>query len=150
MHNPPCGKKRSSGSYALKDPKVQPSQRVREFPDEKFAVNALGKLFCNACRETLSLKRSTLSNDIKSSKHVESKEKLKKKEVREVSIATALMKYDEKFNPKGQTLPDEHRVYRVKVMTAFLRAGIPITKLEYFCDILEENAYVLPKDTCLI
>lgn len=106
-------------------------------------VNHVGKLFCNACRETLSVKRSTLSNHIKSTKHLDGKENLKRKEAREVSIATALKKYNETVNPKGQTLQDEHRVYRVKVMTAFLRAGVPISKLEHFRDILEENALSL-------
>ena len=37
-------------------------------------------------------------------------------------------------------LPDEQRIYRVKVVIAFLRAGIPISKLEYLRHILEENA----------
>lgn len=94
-------------------------------------------------QESLSVKRSTLSNHIKSTKHLDGKENLKRKEAREVSIATALKKYNETVNPKGQTLQDEHRVYRVKVMTAFLRAGVPISKLEHFRDILEENALSL-------
>lgn len=33
---PPLGKKRSSGSRALKDPKVEPSKRVKEFPNEQY------------------------------------------------------------------------------------------------------------------
>ena len=31
-------------------------------------------------------------------------------------------------------------MYRVKVLTAFLRAGIPLAKLVHFWDILKENA----------
>ena len=34
-------------------------------------------------------------------------------------------------------------MYRVKVVTAFLRAGIPLSKLASFRDLLEENAYRL-------
>lgn len=52
----------------------------------------------------------------------------------------AMKKYDESNNSIGQTLPDDQRLYRVKVVMAFLRAGIPIAKLEYLRDILEENA----------
>ena len=33
--------------------------------------------------------------------------------------------------------------YCIKVVTFFLKAGAPLTKLDYFCDILEENAYLL-------
>ena len=87
-----------------------------------------------------SVKKSTIFNHIKSTKHAESKLKLAKKQAREIDIADALNKYDESTQPKGQTLPEDQRVYRVKVMMAFLRAGIPISKLEFLREILEENA----------
>ena len=138
--NPPTGKRRSSGRHGMQEPKIKPSQRVSEFPNEELTVSALGRLFCKACRETLSLKRSTVANHVKSTKHQQSKGKLQKKEAREKDIASALKRYDETTQPKEQTLPDEQRIYRVKVMMAFLRAGIPISKLEYLRDILEENA----------
>ncbi len=51
-----------------------------------------------------------------------------------MDIASAL---DESVNPKGQCLSQEQRVYRVKVVTAFLRAGVPIAKLKHFKDIME-------------
>ena len=86
------------------------------------------------------MKRSTLVNHIKSVKHNECKKKLKTKQGKEIEISTALKKCDESVNPKGQTLLDEQRVYRVKVMTTFLRAGVPISKLKYFRHLLEENA----------
>ena len=40
----------------------------------------------------------------------------------------------------AQRLPNEQCIYRVK---AFLHVGIPISKLEYLRDILEENALCL-------
>ena len=74
--NPPTGKKRSSGSSALKAKlKVHPSRRVQEFPGEELTVS-FGKLFCNACREHLSIKSSTVRNHVSSQKHVDSKTKL--------------------------------------------------------------------------
>ena len=87
--NPPSGKKRSSGSFAQKDPNVPPSARVKEFPNEELTVNSVGRLFCKACRETLSVKRSTLANHIKSVKHNECKKKLKTKQGKEIEISTA-------------------------------------------------------------
>ena len=35
---PPTGKKRSSGRHGLKQPKVSPSQRVKEFPNEQLSA----------------------------------------------------------------------------------------------------------------
>ena len=43
----------------------------------------------------------------------------------------------------GETLPKEQQIYRVKVVTAFLRAGIPLNKVSAFRDILEESAFRL-------
>ena len=86
--NPPKGKKRSTTQHK-KDPKVKPIKRVKEYPIEQLTVSG-GHLFCNACRETISVKRSTVSNHIKSSKHTTSKVNLQKKEAREMDIGSAL------------------------------------------------------------
>ena len=73
------------------------------------------------------------------------------KEARKQNIAMALMKYSEKEHLRGDTLPEEQQVYRIKVVTAFLRAGIPSSRLDSFRDVLEETAYcVTDDDTCLI
>ena len=47
---------------------VTPRQQVKEFPTEPFTVSH-GQLFCSACREQLSLKRSILKNHVESLKH---------------------------------------------------------------------------------
>ena len=38
--NPPTGKRRSSGRHGIQEPKIKPSQRVSEFPDEILTVSA--------------------------------------------------------------------------------------------------------------
>ena len=116
---PPQGTRYQVGSFALKDPNVPPSAMVKQFPNEQLTVNSVGRVFCKACRETLSVKRSTLANHIKSVKLNECQKKLKTKQVKEIEKSIALKKYDESVNPKGQTLLDEQRVYRVRVMTNF-------------------------------
>ena len=139
---PPVGKRRSQGKSAS-DPKgIEPGKRVKEFPNEQLKVSG-GKLFCSACREELGLKSSTIQNHIRSQKHASSKKKLELKEAREQDIAVALSKHNEKEHLRGETLPEQQQVYRVKVVTAFLRAGIPLSKLDSFRDLLEENAYRL-------
>ena len=150
LRNPPSGKKKSSGSSALNAPKVPPIQRVKEFPNEDLTISATGKLFCNACRETLCVKRSTITGHIKSAKHAKGKAKLKTRQARELDIAAALKKYDKEVYPQGENLPNEQRVYRVRVLTSFLRAGVPITKLPFFRDVLEENSLRLTERSHMI
>ena len=50
-------------------------QQVKEFPTEPFTVSR-GQLFCSACREQLSFKRSILKNHVESLKHRNSKDRL--------------------------------------------------------------------------
>ena len=88
-----------------------------------------GRLFCNACREELSRKRSVIVSHIKSEKHANGKAKLTEKGVHEKEV-----------HLEGETLPVEQQVYRVKVLHAFLRAGVPLHKVTRFRGILEENA----------
>ena len=135
---PPVGKKRSSGQ-ALKAPYVPkgitPSQRASEFPEEQLVVSG-GKLFCKACKEILCLKRSVILNHIKSSKHKDGKQALTTKQAREIDLARALERHDAQTHRKGETLPEEQKVYRAKVVFAFMEAGIPLSKLD--CPALRE------------
>ena len=43
----------------------------------------------------------------------------------------------------GETLPEQQQVYHVKVVTTFLKAGVPLSKIELIRDLLKENAYRL-------
>ena len=58
---------------------------------------------------------------------------------REREIAAALKAYELKVHPSGET----HKLYRIKVVTDFMTAGVPLSKVECFRPILEENAYRL-------
>ena len=49
--------------------------------------------------------------------------------------------------PRGESLPEEQQVYRVKVVSSFLKAGVPLSKMDSFRDLLEENAFRLT-DRC--
>ena len=109
---------------------AQPSA-MKEYPDEPFALSQ-GRLFCNSCREELSVKSSSLRTHVKSAKHQAGKKKLASKEARERDIAHALAAYDEEKHLKGETLPENQQVYRVKIVTTFLRAAVPLSKLEYY------------------
>ncbi len=94
------------------------SQRVSEFPQDCLTVSS-SKLFCVACREELSLRKGVIANHVASTKHKNGKERLTLKEAKERDIAKALVESDKDCHPVGETLPEEQRVYRVKVLKTF-------------------------------
>lgn len=141
-NKPPVGKHSCRGALTSDPKKVTPRQRVREFDNECLTVSR-GSLFWLGCREQLSLKRSVISNHIHSIKHSSSKERLKSKEIRERDLAESLKKHNSLLHPRGETLPEEHQIYRVKVVTTFLKAGVPLNKIDLFKELLEANAFRL-------
>ena len=141
-NKPPKGKKRSRGTCSS-DPKfITPEQRVKQHPKECFSVSNK-KLFCLACREELSVKSSMVIGHIKSVKHLTGKSRLESQKKKDLEIVEALRSNDAMHNPKGETLPDNQRVYRVKVTQTFLSAGVPLNKIPIFRSLLEEIGFRL-------
>ena len=97
------------------------------------------RLFCNACGEELGLKQSVIANHVKSIKHVLGKQHLAQEEASEFNIASVLAAI-QGVHPRGETLSEDQRIYRVKVGKVFLRTGTPLNKLGHFRPLLEENA----------
>ena len=143
---PPRGKRKckstNSSASSSATVTIRPQQRVSEFKDESLVVSN-GKLFCNACREELNLKKSSVKNHISSVKHKNGKVQLQAKAKRERDIADALQKHNGEQHLRGETLPIDQQVYRVKVVSCFLRAAVPLNKMQHFRNLLEENAYRL-------
>ena len=102
---------------------------MREFPGEHLTVS-MGKLFCNACREEVSLNSSSVKNHIHSAKHTEEKTRLSKRDASKKDIAVALKAHNGETHLVGEKLPEAQQVFRVKVVTAFLRSAVPLSKLE--------------------
>ena len=89
------------------------------------------------------MKKSIVQNHLSSTKHTSGKERLKAKEKRQSDIASILKNHDKEIHPVGEKLSEEVRVYRYKVVTAFLKAGVPLAKIDCFRELLEEGAYSL-------
>ena len=136
--NPPKGIKKGKGTVASEPQNVSPHDRVKRIPDDHLSV-VCGKLFCSACRENLSLKRSIITMHVQSTKHASGLERLASKEKRERTIAEMLKKYDQQVHPAGESLPESVRVYRIRMLSCFLKAGVPLN-MDNFRDILEEGA----------
>ena len=77
---------------------------------------------------------------LNSTKHKLSKERLSNKGKSEKDISHALQSSVHAVNIKGETLPEEQWVYRIKVVKTFLPCGIPLNKISEFRELLEENA----------
>ena len=69
---------------------------------------------------------TVICNHIGSAKHSKNKETLKSKELRNKEC---LQKYNDEVHMAAETLPEAQQVFRVKVVTAFLKAGIPQVSL---------------------
>ena len=149
--NPPVGRKRSKkgGSSVFAPKNISPYDRIKRYPGESLTLKK-GKLFCSGCREEISTKSCVIKQHVKSTKHQRAKERLKSNEKREMDLVEALQTYSRKHHPVGENLPEDTRIYRLKVVTAFLKAGIPLSKVDNFRDILEEPAYSLCDSSKLI
>jgi hypothetical protein len=141
--NPPHTGARKKKPACSTDPKsVSVVHRVNEFSGEML-INSAGKLFCSACREELSLKLSIVKNHVESAKHSRHKRQLEEKKGREQDIAQAFRVYEQEVHPVGESLPEAHKLWRIKVVTTFLKAGVPLTKIDQLRGLLEEHAYSL-------
>ena len=76
-------------------------------------------------------------------KHENGKTKLASREKRQKNISEILQKFDQDVHPVGENLPIAVRFHCVKVLTAFMKAGIPISKLDCFRDLLTEDVFSL-------
>ena len=68
---------------------------------------------------------------------------MKAREKNDSSIVDALQKYEDSNHPKGETLPDATKVFRVKIVSTLLRAGISLNKIDDLRELLEEGGYHL-------
>ena len=146
--NPPRGSWKGKGKVTADPKSVSPSDRVKAYPGENFIVSNK-KLFCRGCREELALKKSIVENHIASFKHKRGKDRLESKTKYEREISEALKRYDREHHPVGEHLPDSTRVYRVRVVSTMLKAGVPLSKLDKLRDLLEENARALTTSSSL-
>ena len=54
-----------------------------------------------------------------------------------------LQKCDQEKHPVGINLSDEVRVFRIKVVRSFLKAGVLLAKIDCFREMLEESVFRL-------
>ena len=132
-----ANKYKSRGATDVK--KISLRDRVSQFANEQLCVKG-NVIFCNTCKEVVSSKNSILVSHCSSKKHVSGKDKLKMSKLREQKIFKALSR---EKSQKDSTLPLTERAYRQEVVEEFLKAGIPIHKIDTLRPLLEKNGYRL-------
>ena len=63
--------------------------------------------------------------------------------MKDTDIAKCLKQYDEEQHPRGECLPENPKIYRIKVVSSFLKAGVLLTKIDSFRDVFEDHEYRL-------
>ena len=58
------------------------------------------------------------------------KNQLTEKQSRERDISEAFKSYEQEVHPSGETLSEVHKLWRVKVVTTFMKAAVPLAKVE--------------------
>lgn len=122
--------------------------RLKEYPNEHFTVVS-GNLRCNACSETLSLKKSSIGKHIKSSKHSKGISRIVRDKNESQSIIQCLQRFDKKENPSGSTLPEEMRFSRFEVVEGLLSGRIPLSNADVLRPIFEKYGRRLTSATNL-
>ena len=121
--------------------------RVAQFPNENLTTRE-SKLFCSACKERVSTKKSILRNHINSKKHNTGKGKLSKSKLRERSIIEVFQASENK-QVQDSTLPMNERAFRVEVLEDFLKTSVPVYKVDKLRPLLEKHGYRLTHSTNL-
>ncbi|KAK3286470.1 hypothetical protein CYMTET_5972 [Cymbomonas tetramitiformis] len=135
---PPSGTKRAGGGIRItKEPKIQPSQRLKEFPNHCLRISG-GKLFCSCCKEELSLLKQSVKTHVSSAKHSLAKDKYVQQRQDDAHITDVLTEYFTEHNDEATAgLEPEVHLYRYRVTESLLFAGVPISKGDYLRPLLE-------------
>ena len=142
----PAGKSRSERGE--NDPKLSSWQRVQEHKGE-YLKAVSGKLRCEACKETISKKSSTVKKHIQSAKHVKAKKAILDSKKKDQSVLDLIKRNDQAKHPKGETLPLDMHLYRFELVECFLAAGIPLSKIDCLRPFLERYGHRLTSESHL-
>ena len=142
------GTHRGGGKRISKEPKVSAAQRVDEFPDEGFIALSGNRLFCNGCKDTISLIRSRCVSHTKSEKHKAKKAARIAALSRNAELKDDLIAYFT-ANPaeQGASIRPEVHVDRFNITRAFSAAAIPIIKLDILRPTLEKHGHLSLTDS---
>ena len=121
---------------------------MKGYPKQHFAVVS-GSLRCNACSETLSLKKNSIDKHIKSSKHTNGVARIAKDKKQSQSIMECLKRRDMREHPSGSPSPVDICLFRFEIVECVLTGGIPLSKVDVLRPLLEKYGHRLTHSTNL-
>ena len=122
--------------------------RVKDYPKQHFAVVSRN-LRCNAYSETLSLKKSSIDEHVKSSKHTNGDARIAKDKKQSQSIMDCVKRQDVREHPSGSILPVEFRLFRFEIVECVISGGIPLSKVDILRPLLEKYSHRLTHSASL-
>ena len=134
------GKNKQRGS--VKTTNVSTWDRLREYPNQHFAV-VKGKLRCNARSEVLSDKKSSIERHTKSKKHEKGLADIERNKSEQQSIKECLQKRAKRENASGSTLPSDIQLYRCELVESALSGGVALSKVDAVRPFLEKYGHGL-------
>ena len=122
-------------------------QRVNQFPGE-LLKNDCSKLVCTACHMEIGLKKSVIRLHLKSERHKRGKEARLREVERQVLVKTSFEQYQKRHCQDGEmsqlagtglsaAVDIDVSVKRIETVQAFMKAGIPLKKIDYLRPLLE-------------
>ena len=125
---------------------VSPDLRVKEFPDQFLAADC-GKLVCRACHVTLSLKKSIIVTHLQTERHRRGMNRLYSEGQQQQLVKKSFAAYQKRCEKdlSGTGLSTavslDQSVRRIQVVRSFLKAGIPLTKIDCLRPLLETDNF---------
>ena len=84
-----------------------------------------------------------MKGHIESTKQSRYKLQHKEKKGQEQDIAHTFWVYEQEVHPVGEYSAEAHKLWWIKVVSTFLKAGVPLAKITLLRGLLEEHAYSL-------
>lgn len=138
-----------AGKHKRLETGVSLQQRISEYRGESFVVSA-GELKCRACGKTVQNIKSTIDLHVASKTHKEKVEALNARVAADADLRTELIThYTEQPGESGASTHPDEKVFQIRVVESFLRAGIPLQKVDMLRPLLERTGYSLTASTHL-
>lgn len=124
------GRRSKMGTRVTKEPKVDPSDRVLQFPNHSLRISN-GKLFCNCCTTELSLRKISVRQHVIGKQHLHRLEEWIRKSARQEATVELLTEERNK-NPdeRGGCLSPELQEFRFATVRTAMGVGIPLEKID--------------------
>jgi len=136
------GAHRGGGTRLSREPKIRPQQRINEFPGEGWAVFN-GKLFCQGCKEELSLIRSSCTHHVKTQKHISKRVAREKLLLRDANLKDDLTAY---FTAVLLIALCQHLItWRIALLETAGTSSVASTRMKFFALLEYLTPLLLPR-----